>query len=49
MKKTILFLIIVTHVLLFTFHYPGEVVFGMEYAKIPRDTSQNSIAAGNLE
>ena len=27
----------------------GREVFWHEYAKIPRHTSQNSIAAGNLE
>ena len=27
----------------------GEVFLWHEYAKIPRHTSQNSIAAGNLE
>ena len=34
--------------LLFTHHYPARC-FWHEYAKIPRHTSQNSIAAGNLE
>ena len=34
--------------LLFTHHCPARC-FWHEYAKIPRHTSQNSIAAGNLE
>ena len=37
-------------VLLVTVHTPlFREVFWHEYAKIPRHTSQNSIAAGNLE
>ena len=36
--------------LLVTVHIPlFREVFWHEYAKIPRHTSQNSIAAGNLE
>ena len=36
--------------ILVTVHIPlSREVFWHEYAKIPRHTSQNSIAAGNLE
>ena len=36
--------------ILVTVHIPlSREVFWYEYAKIPRHTSQNSIAAGNLE
>ena len=38
---------VVIYMLLFTHHYPARCWH--EYAKIPRHTSQNSIAAGNLE
>ena len=37
-------------VFIVTVHTPlSREVFWHEYAKIPRHTSQNSIAAGNLE
>ena len=50
LHHTIYLFFSVTERLLVTVHTPlSREVFWHEYAKIPRHTSQNSIAAGNLE